>query len=131
MRRWIKMWTRECLSGTIRFDFTPAERSVWYDLIILAGDCRQEGIIAAGSGTPYPRGWIAGTLNIDVGLLEKVLDKCEKTGRITEDGQGIHIINWTRYQSEYDRQKPYRQAKKVEDDPGKYTGQRYAKNVRS
>ena len=63
-RRWIKMWVQESLIGTVRFDFTPAERGVWYDLLLLAGNCRMEGVIAAGPGRPYPHGWIAGTLNV-------------------------------------------------------------------
>ena len=121
-KRWVKLWTRECLAGTIRFDFTPAERSVWYDLLILAGDCRQDGVIAAGQGVPYPHEWIAGTLNIPLKLLETVLVKCKKTDRILEDNQGIYITNWARYQSEYDRQKPYRPPAKGQpsDDPNKF-----------
>ncbi len=110
-RRWVKIWVNECLTGTVRFDFTPAERSVWYDLVILAGNCRMEGVVAAGSGRPYPHNWIAGTLNIPLELLEVTLTKCEESGRIREDGDGIHILNWQKYQSEYERQKPYRNPK--------------------
>lgn len=130
MRKWIKMWTQECLRGTIRFDFTPAERSVWYDLLILAGDCRQDGIIAAGKGIPYPHMWISATLNISPALLERVLVKCRDTGRITENSDGIHITNWTRYQSEYDRQKPYRHKNVDDNDPEKYKGGGYQSHVR-
>lgn len=128
-RRWIKVWTQECLIGTIRFDFTPEERGVWYDLLVLAGNCRQEGTIAAGPGTPYPLAWIAGTLNIPMGLLQATLKKCVKTERISLNGDGIEILNWQKYQSEYDRQKPYRQAKKVfqtnNPDPDKYIKGKY------
>ena len=125
MKKWIKLWTRECLSGTIRFEFTPAERGVWYDLLVLAGDCRQEGVIAAGNGVPYPHVWIAGTLNIPLKLLERVIKRCQETDRIMEDNKGIHIINWARYQSEYERQKPYRQAKGISDDPQKFKHQKF------
>ncbi len=110
-RRWVKVWVNESLTGTIRFDFTPAERGVWYDLLVLAGNCRLDGIIAAGPGRPYPYNWIAGTLNIPLELLEVTLTKCEESGRIREDSEGIHILNWGKYQSEYERQKPYRQLK--------------------
>lgn len=118
-RRWVKIWVNECLTGTVRFDFTPAERSVWYDLLILAGNCRADGVIAAGPGRPYPHNWIAGTLNIPQDLLETTLKKCEEFGRVKEDENGIRIINWSKYQSEYDRQKPYRQ-KETTDHDGQY-----------
>jgi len=136
LKRWVKMWVNECLDGTIRLDFTPDERGVWYDLIILAGRMRQDGLIAAGPGMPYPRRWIAGTLNITEELLESTLQKCFETGRISEDGDGLRIINWKMYQSEYDRQKPYRDAKKKRlpsnepTDPKKYTSGRYGHVVK-
>ena len=106
MKRWVKLWVQESLIGTVRFDFSPAERGVWFDLLILAGNCRLEGIIAAGPGSPYPHNWIAGTLNIDIELLESTLEKCKLSDRIVENGNGIEILNWGKYQSEYDRQKP-------------------------
>ena len=128
--RWVKMWTKECLMGTIRFDFTPAERSVWYDLILLAGQCGRGGVIGAGPGVPFPHSFIAGQLNIPPKLLEEVLRKCGKTDRIYENGDGINIKNWSKYQSEYDRQKGYRQAKKLDDDPDKYIKGEYGHMVR-
>ena len=111
-RRWIKIWVQESLTGTMRFDFTPAERGVWYDLLVLAGNCRLEGVIAAGPSKPYPHTWIAGTLNIPLNLLETTLRKCQDSERINDNSDGIHILNWSKYQSEYDRQKPYRKEKK-------------------
>jgi len=130
-RRWIKVWVTECLTGTIRFDFTPEERCVWYDLLILAGNCRLEGMIAAGEGTPYPKNWIAGTLNVPLELLERVLVKCRETKRICENGNGIQILNWQKYQSEYERQKPYRDEKKQKDEnPDKYIKGKYGHVVK-
>ncbi len=119
-RTWVKMWVAECLEGTIRFEFSPAERGVWYDLILLAGRCRIPGIIAANENAPYPHSYIAGLLNIDQGLLQTTLEKCQKSDRIVEDERGIVLVNWEHYQSEYERQKPYRQRKeeKGEAPPG-------------
>lgn len=114
--RYVKMYVGECLEGTIRFDFEPAERGVWYDLVILAGRMRVKGLIGAGSGVAYPRRWIAGILNIDEELLERTIEKCKNTQRISENSDGILILNWSKYQSEYDRQKPYRDKKKVQSD---------------
>lgn len=110
-RKWIKLWVSESLRGTIRFDFTPAERGVWYDLLALAGDCRQDGLISPGKGLSYPPKWIAGTLNIRQDLLKKTLDICEKSSRILINGDGIKVLNWKKYQSEYERQRPFRYKK--------------------
>lgn len=127
-RTWVKIYVNECLEGTIRFDFTPAERGVWYDLILLAGRCRIPGLIAANENAPYPHSYIAGLLNIDQGLFETTLEKCKKSNRILENSEGIKLINWEHYQSEYERQKPYRQKAK-EDDPDKYTKGKYGHMV--
>jgi hypothetical protein len=126
-RRWVKIWVAECLTGTIRFDFTPEERGVWYDLLLLAGNCRQEGLIAAGQGVPYPDTWIAGTLNIPLELLKGTIKKCIATERIEKNGTGYKIVNWEKYQSEYDRQKPYREAKKRDTD--KYFSGQFGHNI--
>lgn len=107
-RRWIKLWVAESLRGTIRFDFSSEERGVWYDLLIMAGDCREDGYIAPGEDRGYPLEWIAGALNIPLKLLERVLKKCVDTDRIEMTDKGVLIKNWTKYQSEYDRQKKYR-----------------------
>ena len=107
-KKWVKLWTAESLRGTIRFDFSPEERGVWYDLLAMAGDSRQEGYIGANETHPYPDEWIAATLQIPVKLLKAVIVKCEKTGRIERTEAGLHIRNWSKYQSEYDRQKQYR-----------------------
>jgi len=127
-RTWVKMYVNECLEGTIRFDFTPAERGVWYDLILLAGRCRTAGTISANENTPYPHSYIAGLLNINQDLLEQVLEKCKQSDRVTEDGSGIHLVNWAHYQSEYQRQKPYRQ-KKQGENPDKYIQGKYGHMV--
>ena len=119
--RYVKMYVGECLEGTIRFDFEPAERGVWYDLVILAGRMRIKGLIGAGAGVPYPRRWIAGILNIDEELLEKTIEKCKNTQRISENSDGIHILNWSKYQSEYDRQRPYRDKKRAGRSSSKET----------
>jgi len=129
-RVWVKMWVNECLEGTIRFDFTPAERGVWYDLVLLAGRCRVPGVISANETTPYPHSYIAGLLNIDLELLEKTLEKCKVSGRIKETEHGIELVNWEHYQSEYQRQKPYRQGKKEDKDPDKFIKGPYGDKVK-
>ena len=110
-RKWIKLWVSESLRGTTRFDFTSEERGTWYDLLAMAGDSRQDGFIAPGEDRGYPSEWIAATLNIPVELLKRTVDKCVKSKRLELTPKGIRILNWSKYQSEYDRQKKYREVK--------------------
>lgn len=112
-RRWIKLYPLQCLEGSIRYQLEPDERGVWYDLLNFSAVCVEPGVISDRDNRPYPHSFIANRLNIPLELLERTLKKCEEEGRIHENETGIHITNWKVYQSEYDRQKPYREAKKI------------------
>jgi len=120
-RTWIKLYPIDCLDGSIRYQLEPAERGVWYDLLNFSAICATPGTISDKDSRPYPHSFIANRLNVLLELLETTLAKCIEEGRIIENGTGIHIVNWDAYQSEYQRQKPYR-GKKKEDgfDPSKY-----------
>ena len=111
---WIRLWINESLKGTIRFDLDAAERSIWYDLLLLGGDCRIGGQISSNEQTAFPHGYIATMLRVPLDLLEQTLVKLKASDRIREDETGLYIINWKKYQCEYDRQKPYREAKAEE-----------------
>lgn len=126
---WIKLWIAECLEGSIRFDLTPEQRSVWYDLLLLAGKSRTAGLISQDGQTPYPNQYIAGMLNIPLTLLEQAVEKFQATGRIEVTSQGIRITNWDKYQSEYQRQKKYR-TQQPSQDPEKYKGGKYGHMVK-
>lgn len=110
------------LYGSSRFELTSAQRGIWNDLIDLAKLSRvKPGLIAAGPGMKYPHQYIAGLLNVPIDLLEDALKVLEDTKRIHENSNGIEIVNWKKYQTDYDRQKPYREAKKAEEpDPDKF-----------
>jgi hypothetical protein len=114
-RRWIKLYPIECLEGSIRYQLEADERGVWYDLLNYAAICSEPGVISDRDGRPYPHSFIANRLNVSIELFERSLRKCADEGRIRENDDGIHIVNWKVYQSEYDRQKPYRQAKKLRE----------------
>lgn len=123
--QWIKLHVAPSLRGSIRFDLNPAERGVWYDLLLMAGDSRIPGIICAAEGIAYPKEFIATQLRIPIELLESTLAKCSKEGRLAVNGNGIVINHWVKYQDEYNRQKPYREAqkeKKRDYTAGEYGG---------
>lgn len=126
-RTWIKLYCYERLHGSITAQLESDERSVWDELLCLAGLCGFEGLIADHDQRPFPHSYIAHELHIDVELLERTLDKSKEEGRIKEDEHGILITNWSYYQSEYERQKVYRQSSS--NDPDKYKRGRYGASV--
>ena len=124
-RRWIRLWVNEFLHSSAIWDLTDAEVGVFFKLLALAGSCRTDGLIAAGDeNRPYPDEWVATTLNIPMPLFKTAVNKLVETQRIEFNGNGISICKWAEYQSEYDRQKPYRFAAKTgpqkNTDPDKY-----------
>jgi len=113
-KTWIKLYPLQCLEGSIRYQLESDERGVWYDLLNFAAICSTPGIISDNDNRSYPHSFIANRLNVSEELLERTLQKCKDkdNARLSEDNNGIHINNWDAYQSEYQRQKPYRQKKK-------------------
>ena len=122
-RTWIKIFVTGWLHGSIRWQLEADERGVWADLIALAGECGQEGAIIDNDKKPYPRSFIASQFNIPQELLDRTIAKCRADGRLDDRDDQIIITNWKAYQSEYERQKPYR--KKEEQDPDKYIKGKY------
>jgi len=117
---WVKIHITGWLHGSIRWQLEPDERGVWADLIVLAGQCLQGGKICDNDGRPYPRDYIANQLNISRELLDRTIAKCQAEGRIDDVDDVIIITNWKAYQSEYERQKQYRQPKERDYKAGKY-----------
>ena len=107
-RRWFKLHANECLNGSIRWQLTAEERGVWYDLLVFSAVCSNTGLISDRDGNAFPLAFIANRLNINQELLETTIEKCQKEGRLTFSDGVIQISNWNKYQSEYDRQKKYR-----------------------
>lgn len=125
-RTWVKLYITGWLHGSIRWQLEPEERGVWADLIAMAGECGKDGKICDNDGRPYPRDYIAGQLNIPQVLLDTTIAKCRHEGRLEDNDDMIILANWKSYQSEYERQKPYRDKKVEEDDPDKYARQKHS-----
>lgn len=112
-RTWVKLFVTGWLHGSIRWQLEPDERSVWADLICLAGQCGHEGIICDNDGEPLPRDFMANQLNIKQTLLDRTIAKSIHDNRLEEVDGCLSIVNWSSYQSEYERQKMSRQPKTV------------------
>lgn len=98
--------SKHWLTGSIRIQLTPAERSVWADLLALANESRVRGVVCRTSGIPYSREYLATFLCIDIELLNSTIAKCvqdenadDPNTRIQIDEDGcIVIVNWDKYQ---------------------------------
>ena len=111
-KRWIKLFVAGWLHGTIRWQLSSEERGVWADFLALAGEKQKEGAICDNDGRALPLDFIANQLNIKRTLLDKFIAKAIDEDMIALDDNGvIHVIHYQEYQSEYERQKPYREAK--------------------
>lgn len=123
-KNWVKLWVDEWLTGTTRFELSEKQRSIWIDLLAMAGKSRFPGIIASGKYDNgyrgYPLSYLSGTLVYDATDFKDALNQCEKYGKIKieymeHDGSEnvvIFINSWAKYQSEYLRQRKYTENEK-------------------
>lgn len=134
MYPWVKMYPLRIFHGSLRVQCNLTERGLWYELVFWAKVClvaeifpandvvdhdHVEKLISANETTPYPREYMAQFFGVDINWLEAALTKLKDQRRLREDERGIWIINWEKYQPEYDRQKIYRAKEK--DQPKRYT----------
>lgn len=94
---WMKFYTRNWIMGSIRTDCTPEERSIFTDLMAMANESRDRGVIQANPTTPYQHSRLAEILNVTEELLERSLQKFTTQGRIHENSVGITITNFKFY----------------------------------
>lgn len=93
---WIPLWVEKWLWGSTRIELTPAERSVWVDLMALGS--KDDGYIRANETTPYLDQQLAGILCIEADLLHAAVEKCIQYGKLAKDDNGIlYIVNWNEY----------------------------------
>lgn len=125
-RSWVKLWVNEWLDGTTRFEMADFQRAFWIDLLAMAGRSRFPGVVCAGVIEGKYVGYPLTKFQALMGELfdvEATLRLFEKTGKIklevTSEGPvrlfKIELVNWAKYQSEYNRQKPYRINKKARE----------------
>ena len=116
VRRWVKVYCYETLHGSISYQLSEAEQAVWLKLLCFAGLCGNEGVIADHDLRPFPHEFICHEIHTNKEVFEETLRKCKDEGRISEDGHSITIVNWAKYQSEYDRQKVFRERWRQRDE---------------
>jgi len=109
-RTWIKIYCDRWLNGSIR-DETPELRGVWVDLLVLAGSGKygDSGVIKITDQVGYFDKQLAELLQISAQKWATCKKKLIQTDRVCVENNNIIVIkNWSKYQSEYDRQKVQR-----------------------
>jgi len=117
-RTWIKIYCDRWLNGSIREE-TPEVRGIWVDLLVLAGSGKygDSGEIKITDQVGFLDKQLADLLQISVQKWVTCKKKLIKTKRVCIKNRNIiAIINWSKYQSEYNRQRIYRQPQGTSDN---------------
>lgn len=125
-RTWVRMDCEGLLRGSINYLLTLEGQAVWFKMIALSEICGgRPGFIEDNNEKGIPLNYIAQELHCTTEIFETVLKTMINDGAIKKNGTGsIELVNFHHYQfSEYDRQKPYREAKKRKGDPDKNGGE--------
>lgn len=109
-RSWVKLWVNEWLTGTVRWQLTPQQRSIWADLLALAGRSRYPGLVCSGETngvlSPFPMDYLCSVFRCSEPDVQEAFRLFVEQGRIVIDGTGvIQIVSWDKYQSEYQQKR--------------------------
>ncbi len=105
--RWVRLWTQETLYGTTNRELTLEERAIWFEMLALAGDSPTPGIICVSPGVSLTDAQLSSILDAPEALIRQAKTKLSdpQINKININGTGcIQIVNWSRYQSEFDRE---------------------------
>lgn len=126
-RTWFKIYADKWLTGTIREE-SPSVRGIFVDLLALAGggEFGDWGVISLKNGVGIFDSQYQKILNVSKTEWRTTKKRLILTERIAVNSANvITILNWRKYQSEYERQKPYRNTKlQAPVTSGSYTGDR-------
>ena len=128
-REWVVL-RKSWLTSSINYRMTLEEIAVFSKLIVM-GDAfgSVPGLISDNDLRAMPHEYIAHQACCPLEVLESTLKKGKEDDSIYENHHGIFLTHFDDYQfTEYDRQKPYRQAKREQEkstDPDKYVKGKY------
>lgn len=133
-RTWVKIDCNGILRGSINYLLKLDEQAIWIKLIAYSEVCGgPAGIIQDNEGNGLPREFLAQELHCSTEILNSTIEIMTKDKAISSNGNGIlKLNNFDTYQfSEYDRQKPYREAKKLSEksDPERFQKGKYGEIV--
>lgn len=107
--KWFKIYGEQWFMGSTRWELTAEQRAVWVDLL-----ARASINDPAGQIDYYSLEQLASQFNVSLELLESTIKRSieEKKIKSFPKTRKILIVNWKKYQSEYQRQLPYRKKDK-------------------
>ncbi|MCJ7829291.1 MAG: DnaD domain protein [Dehalococcoidia bacterium] len=115
-RTWVKVYCKAWLTKSISQESLEL-RGAWITLLCVAGNGQygDDGVIKLVDGVGVPDIGLAKLLHISARQWAKLKSKLVSDERIRVDGNNIiTILNWSKYQGEYQRQKPYREREKLQ-----------------
>ena len=103
---WRKSWSKANLDpdGTKR-KLTPLQRSIWDDCLDLAEMADFTGTLTVRKGVPYTLEQLASIFQTPKTAIKEALEVFRRHEMLGADWS---IINWKKYQNEYQRTKQYR-----------------------
>jgi hypothetical protein len=129
-RGWVVL-RKSWLTSSINYRMSLAEIAVFSKIIVMADEFGPvPGLISDNDCRPMPHEYLAHQACCPPEIFEECLKKAVEDNSIYENSHGIFVTHFDDYQfTEYDRQKPYREAKKARNtiDPGKFTRGRLGK----
>lgn len=131
-RGWIPL-RKAFLTSSINYRMELGEQVVFLKLVLMADDYGPvPGLISDNDFRPMPHEFLAHQAHCPLEILESVIQKSIDDDSIYENSHGIFFTHFDDYQyTAYDRQKPYREAKKaLANDPEKYKNQKYGHMVK-
>jgi len=111
-RQWFKLWPREWIYGDLRTELTIEERALWTDLLAMAALSPEDGVVCESKRNGYSVPRLAAILNFSPAFVTETIEKLSgnRLKMITVLKRNrIKIRNWRRFQSDYCRQRSYRQ----------------------
>jgi hypothetical protein len=109
--KWFKLYPEKWLLGSTRWELTAEQRAIFIDFLALAALNDHPGEFSYHSVKQ-----LASQIHVRPKNLTFAIETLINTNKIEVDDTAkiIKIKNWRKYQSEYERQKPYRSPEKPE-----------------
>jgi len=130
-RSWAKL-DESFLTSSINYRMELSEQAVFVKLILMSIKYGPvPGLISDNDVRPMPYDYLAHLATCSLELLESTIKKGVADNSIYENSHGIFLIHFDEYQfTEYDRQKPYRQQAKKNQDPERFKNQKLGHMVK-
>ena len=112
-RGWVVL-RKSWLTSSINYRMELDEIAVFSKLIVMADEYGPvPGLISDNDCRPMPHEYLAHQACCPLDVFESAIEKGVKDDSLYENSHGIFMTHFDAYQfTEYDRQKPYREAKK-------------------